>query len=56
MNLLNLNTIGEVWGRKSIISPEEISMVEVLQYDVLSVAEELFHFLSLYQDEKQRLR
>ena len=56
MDLMDLNTIREICGRKNDISPEEISMVEVLWYDVLSVAEELFHFLLIHQDEQQRLR
>ena len=49
MDLNNLNTIGEILGKKNVISPEEISVVEVLWYGVLSVAKELFHFLSLQQ-------
>ena len=45
MDLMDLNTIGEIWGRKNCISPDEIPVVVVLLDDVLSVAEEIFHFI-----------
>ena len=50
---MDLNRIEGIWGRKNIISPEEISVVEVLWHDVLLAAVELFHFLSHHQDEQQ---
>ena len=43
----SFNSTGEICGRKNVISPEKISLVELLLYGELSVAEDLFHFIKI---------
>ena len=48
MDLTDINTTGEISGKKNVISPKKFFVVGVLLYGVRSVAKDVFHFLSLH--------